>query len=338
MDTPLVVDVIRRLSLLNEAARALTSELDHDALLDRILDLTREVFGFDACAILLEDQGELIIRRARGYDEAVVASFRGHPGEGVTGRALSRNEAVVESDLSRAEGYVAGVRGAVAEVAIPLRLNHTVLGVLDAESREPLALSSDDIQLLQAFASHAAVALHNAAQHERLERHRAALERRLEIQRILARASEVMLSSMSCDEVLDEILALAKEALRFETCAVLLLEPDREHLVLRAAHGYRDDWRELRIPVGRGITGEAVKTGAPVVVQDVRADPRYIEGVSGGRSELAVPLRVRDQIIGVFDVEALVVGAFDEEATEMVVFFARYAAVSLRNAAQLEGL
>lgn len=333
-----MVEVIRRLSLLNEAARALTSILDPDALLDRILDLTREVFGFDACAVLLvdSDSGDLVIRRARGYDETVVASFRGKAGEGITGRALAQNQAVVENDISRAPDYVAGVRGAVAEVAVPLRLNSSVLGVLDAESKEPLELSQEDLALLQSFASQAATVVHNAQMHQALQAQRASLERRLELQRLLARASEAMLSSLNCDEVLDEILGLAKAALHFETCAVLLLEDDEEHLVLRAAHGYRDDWRELRIPVGQGVTGEAVRKGEVVVVNDVHADPRYIAGVSGARSELAVPLRVRDRIIGVLDVEARDVAAFDEEAVETFSIFASYAAVALRNAAQME--
>lgn len=63
-----MADVIKRLSLLNDAARAMTSIMDPDALLDHILELTGQVFGFDACAVLLAepDTGALVIRRAPG--------------------------------------------------------------------------------------------------------------------------------------------------------------------------------------------------------------------------------------------------------------------------------
>jgi len=333
-----VVEVIRRLSLLTEAARAMTSLMDPDELLDRILDMTREVFGFDACALLLldEDTQTLEIHRARGYDTQVVRSFRARAGEGVTGRALQSREPVVVHDVGHTDGYVAGVSGAVAEVAVPLCLDSRVLGVLDAESTRPLELSSEDLSLLTSFASHAATVVNNARLHADLAARTAALDRKLEQQRLIVQASEVMLASLSCDEVLTEILSLAKRALRFETCAVLLLEEDLEHLQLHAAHGYRDDWRELRIAVGQGITGRAVRTGEPVLVSDVTEDPDYIQGVSGGRSELAVPLRIRDRTLGVLDVEATAPGAFRPEDVDTLSLFAHFAAVSLRNAAQVE--
>jgi len=178
--------------------------------------------------------------------------------------------------------------------------------------------------------------LHNARLHQRLERQRERLERQLSVQRIIAQASEVMLSTLNCDEVLSEILALARRALHLETCAVLLLDEERSQLTLRAADGYREDWRQIRISLGEGVTGRAAATGLPVLVPDVRLEPGYIEGVSGGRTELAVPLKVRDRIIGVLDVEARAPHAFSEQDVETVSVFAHYAALALRNAVQVE--
>lgn len=333
-----MVEVVRRLSLLNEAAKAMTSIMDPERLLDRILDLTREVFGFDACAVLLLDResNELIIHRARGYDQSVVSSFRGTPGAGITGRALLSTEPVLETQLGQADGYVQGVPGAVAEVAVPLRLDDRAIGVLDAESTTAMAFTKEDMALLLSFASHAAAALHNARLHQRLGRQRERLEHQLTVQRILAQASEVMLSTLDCDEVLSEILSLAKQALHLQTCAVLLLDPDGSQLILRAADGYREDWRQVRIALGEGVTGRAAATGLPVLVSDVRLEPGYIEGVSEGRTELAIPLTVRDRIIGVLDVEAREPHAFTEQDVETVSVFAHYAAVALRNAVQME--
>jgi HD-GYP domain-containing protein (c-di-GMP phosphodiesterase class II)/putative methionine-R-sulfoxide reductase with GAF domain len=329
-----VVEITMQLSLLNEAARAMTSLMEPDPLLDRILDLTAQVFGFHACAILLVEpqSGELRIRRARGYDPAVVATFRGKAGEGVTGRAFAERRTVLVSDVHQAAGYVSGVPGAVSEVAVPLALDATVIGVLDAESREPLHLSEAELSLLTAFASHAAVAVHNARLHDQVARHSAALERKLTLQQVVAMASEAMLSTFGLDEVLEEILALAQVALPFESCAVLLHTPGDPDLVVRAAHGYKQEVKGLRIPVERGITGEVLRTARPVLVADVQADPRYIEGVSGGRCEMAVPLAVRGQVIGVLDAEACQPGAFTPDDLEIFGIFAGHAAVAVRNA------
>ncbi|MFH2010673.1 MAG: GAF domain-containing protein [bacterium] len=330
-----MVDVIKRLSLLNEAARAMTSLMDPDALLDRILDLTTEVFGFDACAILLlePDSGELIIRRARGYDAAVVEAFRGHPGEGVTGRAFAERKPVLVHDVASDQSYIPGVSGAISEIAVPLSLNGEVIGVLDAESQQRLTFSDEDRELICAFASHAATAVNNARLHGELAARSADLDRKLQQQRLLARASEVMLSTLSPEQVLAEILSLAGEALPFETCAVLLLDDDRTKLVLRAAQGYRDEVRGLEIPLGKGVTGEVVQSGAPVLIPDVKQDPRYIEGVTGGRCEMTVPLCVRGETIGVLDAEAREPNAFDDEDLALFSIFASHAAVALRNAA-----
>lgn len=335
-----MADVIRRLSLLNEAARAMTSLMDPDALLDHILELTTQVFGFDACAILLHDPdaGSLVIHRARGYDPEVVKSFRGKPGEGVTGRAFAEGKPVLVNDVSAADGYVAGVRGAVSEVAVPLRLNSTVIGVLDAESQERLELGEEDLDLICAFASHAATAVNNARLHQQLADRSAELDRRLNQQRLLAKASEAMLSTLSPEAVLREVLALAQQALPFESCAVLLLDETREKLVLRASRDYRNEVDGLEIPLGQGITGEVVRSGEPVLVADVEQDPRYIEGVTGGRCEMAVPLAVRGDVIGVLDAEATEPNAFDAEDLALFGIFATHAAVALRNAQLHEGL
>jgi len=312
----------------------MTSLMDPDALLDRILELTTQVFGFDACAILLHDPDSqaLIIRRARGYDPEVVETFRGKPGEGVTGRAFAERKPVLVNDVTAADGYVAGVRGAVSEVAVPLRLNSDVIGVLDAESRERLDLGEADLDLLCAFASHAATAVNNARLHRQLADRSADLDRKLAQQRLLAKASEVMLSTLSPDQVLREVLSLAHQALPFGSCAVLLLDESREKLVLRASANYRDGVDGLEIPLGQGITGEVVKTGEPLLVPDVQQDPRYIEGVSGGRCEMAAPLAVRGEVIGVIDAEATEPHAFDEEDLALFGIFASHAAVALRNA------
>jgi GAF domain-containing protein len=327
-----VEELIRKLSKLSEASRAMTGCFDLPTLLDTILRLVEEVFQLDTCAVLLIDQktGELRIVRARGYESQVVETFRGKVGEGITGRAITERRAIHVADVRHDPSYVEGVSGAVAEIAAPMRSNGDVIGVLDAETRQTTPFSEHDLQIFAAFADHAAVAVQSARLHDQLALKTAQLERELGRLRLLGKAAQALSSSLDFDEVLRTILSLAREALAFDQCAVLLLQEGE--LRVRAQIGYRRAVEDLRIPIGHGVTGEVARSGSPLLITDVSARRSYIPGVSGGRCEMAAPLIARGEVIGVLDAESPVPGAFSSADLELLSTFAIYAATALANA------
>jgi HD-GYP domain-containing protein (c-di-GMP phosphodiesterase class II) len=321
-----VRDLASDLRLLNEAGRAMHTERELGPLLARILSLVDQVFHVDTCALLLRaPDGILRIACARGYVEEVVRSFRGAPGQGITGWVADHGEALYVADVWADPRYIGGVPGAVSEIAAPLRLNGTVIGVLDAELKRAGAFDEAHVELFSAFAAHAATAIHNARLLERLERRAADLT-------LLTRCGRELSSSLDLSIVLDRVLTLADGALRFERCAVLLRD-DEGLLAVRAAHGYTDDViRDLRIRPGEGVTGAVFATGKPELVADVARDPRYIRGSQGGGSELAVPLVLDGEVIGVLDAESTTANAFDDYQLELASAFALMAATALQNA------
>ena len=131
-------ELVRRLSKLTQAAQAMTRCQEVGELLDTILRLVEEVFHLDTCAVLLLDKatGALRIERARGYDPHVLETFEGAVGRGITGRAVRDGKLTFVPDVQADPDYVGGVTGAVSEIAVPLRLNGTIIGVLDAEVRQ----------------------------------------------------------------------------------------------------------------------------------------------------------------------------------------------------------
>lgn len=102
------------------------------------------------------------------------------------------------------------------------------------------------------------------------------------------------------NEVLDEIVAGITGELGYACAAVLLLDEERQELVIKASRGYPPN---VRVPYGKGITWHAVITREMVFVPDVAKDQRYIPAIGNGVSELAVPLIHADKVIGVLDVE-----------------------------------
>src|SRR5206468_11831016 len=100
-------------------------------------------------------------------------------------------------------------------------------------------------------------------------------------------------------ELLQKIPQLIARITKFQAFAVYLLDPKREELSIAYSVGYSDEMaRTLRVKVGRGLVGAAVGEGKPILVNDVREDPRYVEAVPGSLAELVVPLRRKGRVIG----------------------------------------
>jgi putative nucleotidyltransferase with HDIG domain len=317
----------------------MNSVLDLDELLDRILSLLQEVLALDTCAVLLYDSDAevLTVRAARGYRPDVVENFKAAKGEGVTGHVMVTGEPIIIDDVAKWNGYVEGVEGARSEMAAPMRLDNQIIGVLDAESRRAGAFQESDLDFLSIFANQAATAIHNARLVSQLGQRSRQLEKTVNELALLNRLGRQMNANLSIDSLLGEVLHLAKKALYFDHCAILLKEKDPDSgedvLVCSAALGYREEVAKgLRLKPGEGITGRVLKTGKPILVPDVVMNGGYIEGVAGGRCEMATPLVVRDEIIGVLDAESTQPDAFDEHDLRLFSTFAAWAAVALNNA------
>ena len=319
-------DLASKLKRLNEAARELATAANEPQLLERILDVIQQVFERNTAAVLLRDESgaHLRIRAARGYDPTVVASYHAPLGTGVAGTVAAVGKPRLVADVRLEPDYVPGVRAAISEMAVPLVVDGEVIGVLDVESRET-AFGDTDMALLEAFGEQAAWAM----------RHGRALEiageraRRLEL---LNRAARALNSIHDPDELLSRILGLADEALGFSNAAVLVVDRERRHLVVRKA--LRPQRIEgVKVPVGQGITGSVFASGQGEIVADVQADPRYIAGdLEGARSEMVAPLNLNGDIIGVLDAEGTRINAFKPLDLEVFSAFAAQVATALRNA------
>ena len=147
----------------------------------------------------------------------------------------------------------------------------------------------------------------------------------------LAEIAEEVNSSLDLDEVLSRAAALIKKHIDYEIFGVLLIQEGV--LKYRFAIGYPRDLAEnLRIPVGQGITGTAAATGHSVRVSDVSADPRYINVLDNVRSELAVPLMIQGNCIGVLDIQSDQLGYFTTEQQNILTLLASRLAVAIENA------
>ncbi len=148
---------------------------------------------------------------------------------------------------------------------------------------------------------------------------------------ILYDASQAILSTFDLDEVLNQILTIIRDYFQLRHGAVLLLDKAKGELYVRADLGTvaKDG---LRIPVGQGLSGYAAKLKRPVYVPDVSKDKRYMPTVADTRSEVAIPLMVRDEVVGVLDFQSDQLNFFDPEMVDLLTLFSIQASLALENA------
>lgn len=143
----------------------------------------------------------------------------------------------------------------------------------------------------------------------------------------------MILSSMDVDSVLHQILLIVRNYFGTSNCAVFLVDSSSNELYRRAAIGYDKSMAERRYKIGRdGVVGWVAQTKAPLYVADVMKEPRYIQADPKIKSEIALPLVVREEIKGVLDIESDKRDYFSKEMIGLLSLFAGQAAVALENA------
>ncbi|HUR37666.1 MAG TPA: sensor domain-containing diguanylate cyclase [Terriglobales bacterium] len=148
---------------------------------------------------------------------------------------------------------------------------------------------------------------------------------------ILYDASQAVMSTFDLDEVLAQILQIVRDYFQIGNGAVLLYDPANKDLYVRKQFN-RGGTESVRIPVGEGLTGSAARLKRPVYAADVRTDPRYINSVTTTRSELAIPLLIRDEVVGVLDMQSDRPNFFDNETIDLLTLFSTQASIAIENA------
>src|SRR5262249_46682241 len=159
--------------------------------------------------------------------------------------------------------YLAAIPGTRSELAIPLMVRETVVGVLDLQSEQLNYFNDETVDLLTLFSTQASIAIENARLHS-LERRRAA---QLETINALAKHTAAVLD---LKELLAKVCVLVLESFPVDHVAVLLKEG--EPLVVRAQRGkLTPTFAEgTQLPPGTGLSSRALSTGKTVVESDVR--------------------------------------------------------------------
>jgi len=156
---------------------------------------------------------------------------------------------------------------------------------------------------------------------------------RSELLDFLLEVSAATSESLDLDRIMANVAERVKEVIPYDLIAILLYSERQRGLSIRYAIGHREEIvRSLVLPLGEGITGAAAASRQPILVPDVRSDPRYLTALDAVQSELAVPMLARGKLVGVIDLQSTRLNAFREQDRSLLQLIASRVAVSVDNA------
>jgi phosphoserine phosphatase RsbU/P len=314
--------------LLLEVADVVNTTLDLDTTLRRVAELVRKVIDYEIFAILLlnEKAQELRIRFQVGHPREIADRMRIKVGQGVTGVAAQRREAVLVDDVSQDTRYISAVPDVRSELAVPLIIKNRLIGVIDIESYEPNKFTEENMRLLTLIASRMAIGIENARLYTRTTKQARTL--------VLLNEIAVELSSiLNVDELLKRIAELLSRLIDYQMFSILLLDAAEEKLQHRFSLRFQENIQlKHDVLLGQGVVGYAAQHKQAVLVPDVSKDSRYFSLNPETRSELAVPLIYKDKVIGVLDLEHTRRGFFTEDHRRTITTLAAQVAIAIENA------
>ncbi len=221
-----------------------------------------------------------------------------------------------------------------SNITAPLLLGNHVIGTLAAESTSLNAFSDYHLRLLKSLADQATIAIENARLFEQQQEDLKQIQALYEIGQALS-------AQLDYKKVLKLILERAQGLVPFEHGSVTLIDKSSSNLVAESALGLSKGIGPVHTQVGEGITGWVAKHGRSLCVADVHniphvpnalEQPSYITLAGSTQSELCVPLKVKEEIIGVLNVESPKLGAYDNKDQRQLEILANQAAIAIANA------
>lgn len=344
---------IRDLATLNEVSLLVSSELRRADLFQRIVQAAERVLDCKHVSIFLADEsGDLVLKAASSPG---IARKRFAPGEGLAGWVTQIKRSELVPDAVNHPKFASGLSSDLVErsmVLAPIILEDRVIGVISADMDGLSGFDEHDQMLLEAVASQAAVAVHNARLLEQATSRAAVLQR---LQQIGGRILSAELSAQGLREVLHQVARSAKSVLGADLVDLYqYIEVDNRYVMPPILEGERRDPTVVKDEIFEDdVVVKVVEGGKPLYSPDAQAAPlltspftvvrpdspdkRFVvrEGVL---SSAAVPLKAVGETVGVMFVNYRTGQAFTSEQRGIIELFASQAALAIRNVRLYESI
>ncbi len=334
------------LELLYHVSREVATALDLRTVLQRVLfEATQNIGGQRGSIVVLDDNGKPIdstIVYGKTFHQDTTQQLRDTVERGLAGWVVRNRKPALIPDTSQDDRWLrrpddaVDRTGAKSALCVPLLAREKLVGVLTLVHPKANAFGREHLELMQAIADQAGIAVLNARLYTESQR-------QARVMTALAEGAAAINTSLRLDEVLQRILNQSMQALQVETVALALLDPATGDLVFRAATGQNaGNVLGRRVPAGKGLIGQVVSGGHGVVVPDVSKDARFKnEDRFGGIETHTVaiaPIKAQGKVIGVLEAINPVSGVFDPDALLVMNGIGSLAGTNIQNAQLFEKL
>jgi K+-sensing histidine kinase KdpD/CheY-like chemotaxis protein len=323
---------INAINLLNETARQMNSSLVLDEILELALTAMQKLLKMYEIGVYLpaENDSFLEMKTCSGpqYKQLKEQGYIQSIEVGMLGSAFRNANPVFTNDASSDPLFLNHpFMDTKSEACIPVKHAGKVMAVLDIQSTEVNAFSPDELLILETLADHIAVAFHNAVIYESERKHN---DQMLLLSEIISELALITDRNAIVKTTVERIKQ------RFQYYFVAFGWVDEDEQMVR-------DWYYLpkfdvlkkrlqAVPLSRGVTGKAARTGKTVIASDTSKAPDYFNLLEEVRSELATPVRIGDTVVAVLDLESDRLGAFDESDGLIMETLAHALSTALQNA------
>lgn len=311
-----------QLQVAADIARDAATLLEVDGLLKRAVNMVRDRFGFYHAGIFMVDERKeyAVLKAATGEagKQMIEAGHQLKVGEvGIVGRVTSTGQPRVVVDVDHDEVYFHNpyLPETHSELTLPLITGDQVIGALDVQSREQNAFDDEDIIILQTMADQLATAIAHARLFEATRRQ----VRELTALHAVATAGA---EARSEDELIERATQMIAEVFFPDNFGVLLLDEKTGQLHHHPSYREKVFIQHLPISIGEGVVGLTVKQKSPCRIADVSKNAAYIPIDPQTRSELCVPIKVDEHILGVINAESAQFDYFNADDERLLATFA----------------
>ncbi len=148
----------------------------------------------------------------------------------------------------------------------------------------------------------------------------------------LLRLADALNNTLDLNTLMHRVADLVRNVIDYRIFAILLLNDRTHELWMRFQTGHTADIERIRIKLGRGISGQAALQRQSILVEDVTLVENYINANPSVRSELAIPLFIKNKVIGVLDLQSESLGYFTVDHQRLLELVASRMAVAVENA------
>ncbi len=223
-------------------------------------------------------------------------------------------------------------------VIVPLIARAKLIGAIELTTRRALAAppSEQSLQLCQTIAHHAASTVETTILARQAESNARALQIKVSELSTILEAARILGSLLRPDEVLNNLMDLVSRQLRVTTVALWTIHEDNMLIPAAMDGAPLETARNMRVPVGQGLTGKVAQTGLPMVIKNVERDgSSYYPSFNRQNnltSFMGVPVFYRETIIGVLSVMTTEERLFTTDEMMLMVGLSGQAAIALENA------